>query len=213
MDTTTVDKQTLETVLPYWFGDIAEDRAFDRDSIQMQRWYGKSRDIDAEIRSTFLDLYEALRITADAALVQSLSFDKRVAAIIVLDQFPRNMFRDTPRMYESDDIALEQARLLSKAPEFDRLDLFKKMFVLLPFMHAEDLDSQDFMLSHFQQFPKQVRDRGLPNAEFFDEAQQFAERHREIIARFNRFPHRNSILGRETTAEEREFLKEPNSSF
>lgn len=208
-----INKNALVSVLPYWFGNIAQDRPFKMDSIQMQRWYGKSADIDAEIKATYEELHESLREDAEAGLSPLLPFIDQVAAVIVLDQFPRNMYREIPRMYESDTIALQLTRHLVEEPAFFELDLFKQMFVLLPFMHAEDLAAQDFMLTHFRRFPNKTRQESWPNTDFFDNALNFALRHREIIERFGRFPHRNAILARVSTDQEAKFLTEDDSSF
>jgi uncharacterized protein (DUF924 family) len=118
---------------------------------------------------------------------------------VTLDQFPRNMFRGTARAFSSDFRALAAARE-TIARGFDRLlSPVERPFVYLPFVHAEDLAAQRRSLALFQ---------GLD-----PEDARSAKRHYEIIARFGRFPHRNAILGRESTAEEAEFLKRPESSF
>jgi len=119
--------------------------------------------------------------------------------VIVLDQFPRNMFRGTARAFSSDPAALAAARGLVERG-FDRLlTATERLFAYLPFQHAEDLAAQRRALALV----------GALDAGLFE----YARRHYEIIARFGRFPHRNAVLGRESTAEELEFLKEPGSSF
>jgi uncharacterized protein (DUF924 family) len=119
--------------------------------------------------------------------------------VIVLDQFPRNMFRGSARAFATDALALAAARSAVERG-FDRLlSPTERTFVYLPFEHAEDLASQRRALALF-------RARDPDNVEY-------ARRHYRIIARFGRFPHRNAILGRESTAEEIEFLKRPGSSF
>jgi len=122
-----------------------------------------------------------------------------LALVIVLDQFPRNMFRGTPRSFSSDVLALAAARSLVDR-DFDRLlSKSERAFAYLPFMHAEDLPAQRRSLSLFQVLdPENI---------------EYAKRHYEIIARFGRFPHRNAVLARESSAEEREFLKQAGSSF
>jgi uncharacterized protein (DUF924 family) len=118
---------------------------------------------------------------------------------VTLDQFPRNMFRGTARAFASDSLALAAARSLIAAG-FDRLlSPVERLFACLPFAHAEDLAAQrhSLALSHGLD-PEEVRS---------------ARRHYEIIARFGRFPHRNAVLGRPSTPEETEFLKQPGSSF
>lgn len=122
-----------------------------------------------------------------------------LALIVVLDQFPRNMFRGTSRAFASDPMALAAARnALERA--FDRLlSPQERTFMYLPFEHAEDLAAQRRSLALFQALD--------PND------MEYARRHYEIIARFGRFPHRNAVLGRESTAEELDFLKQAGSSF
>ena len=122
-----------------------------------------------------------------------------LALILVLDQFPRNMFRGTARAFSSDPPALAAARKMTEKG-FDRLlTPAERTFAYLPFQHAEDLAAQRRALELC----------GALDAGVFG----YAKRHYEIIARFGRFPHRNSILGRESTAEELEFLRGPGSSF
>jgi uncharacterized protein (DUF924 family) len=122
-----------------------------------------------------------------------------LALTLVLDQFPRNIFRGEARAFSSDSLALAAARSMV-ALEFDRLlSPVERTFAYLPFEHAEDLAAQRRSLALFQALdPEHIGD---------------ARRHYEIIARFGRFPHRNAILGRESTAEEAEFLGQPGSSF
>ncbi len=200
-------------VLDYWFGTISHEQPFDMQSVQMQRWYGKSSEIDAEIRRRFEPLYESLRQTQVSVDDSERSVEEALANLIVLDQFPRNMYRDTPRMYESDTLALDLAQWIHGTAAFDKLDLFRQLFTMVPFMHAEDAEAQRVVVGQFEKLRDRVRDAGLPNSTFFDQALDFAYRHAEIVNRFGRFPHRNAILGRKSTAEEVEFLKLPGSGF
>jgi uncharacterized protein (DUF924 family) len=122
-----------------------------------------------------------------------------LALVVVLDQFPRNMFRETPHAFSTDSRALAAAgRALERG--FDRmLSPAERTFMYLPFEHAEDFAAQRHSLALFEALD--------PND------MEYAKRHYEIIARFGRFPHRNAVLGRESTPEEIEFLKGPGSSF
>jgi uncharacterized protein (DUF924 family) len=122
-----------------------------------------------------------------------------LALVIVLDQFSRNMFRETPRAFSADSPALAVAASVIERG-FDRLlSPVERTFMYLPFEHAEDLAAQRRSLALFEALDP--------------DDMQYVKRHYEIIARFGRFPHRNAILGRESTAEEIEFLKQPGSSF
>jgi uncharacterized protein (DUF924 family) len=123
---------------------------------------------------------------------------------VLLDQFPRNMFRGDPRAFATDSLAREVATFLLQAGSDKRLLPIERMFVYLPFMHSENLADQRQSVTLFQQLA-QERD--------YLAAVSYAIQHMEIIERFGRFPHRNAILGRPSTAEEVEFLKQSGSSF
>ena len=180
-------------VLDFWFGAPgSRERGRPR-----KAWFQKSEPFDAEIRRGFLTTWErAARGELERWQATPLA---SLALIVTLDQFPRNMFRGTPRSFASDSLALAAARE-TIAREFDRLlSPVERPFVYLPFEHAEDLSAQRRSLALFHALdPEDMR---------------YAKRHYEIIARFGRFPHRNAILGRQSTAEEIEFLKQPGSSF
>ncbi len=180
-------------VLDFWFG--APDSAERGRSREI--WWGKSESFDAEVRRRFLPLWEeaargGLERWREAPLAA-------LALIVVLDQFPRNMFRGSARAFSSDALALAAARdALERS--FDRLlSRHERTFIYLPFEHAEDLAAQRRSLALF----------GVHDPDNVE----IARRHYEIIARFGRFPHRNAALGRESTPEEIEFLKRPGSSF
>jgi uncharacterized protein (DUF924 family) len=178
-----------DEVLRFWFGEGAERGK------AHQRWFEKNSMFDSEIRSRFLPLYEALAAN-DAWLSRP---DDCLARIVVLDQFPRNMFRGTPRAFAADPIALAAAKH-AVAVGYDRrmLDV-EKQFVYLPFEHSESLADQARACELMRPLGEELYDWAL--------------RHQRIIERFGRFPHRNAILGRESTPEEVEFLKQPGSGF
>jgi uncharacterized protein (DUF924 family) len=180
-------------VLDFWLGaPHSRERGRPR-----KLWFRKSGEFDAEVRRRFQALWErAARGDLDRWRAAPLA---SLALVIVLDQFPRNMFRGEARAFSTDSPALAAATGAVDRG-FDRLlPPSERTFVYLPFEHAEDLAAQRRSLELFG-----TRDPG--NLEW-------ARRHHEIIARFGRFPHRNAILGRESTAEEIEFLKQPGSSF
>lgn len=175
-----------DDVLRFWFGDEDEPR---------EEWWRKDEEFDREIRDRFGALYEEAasgaldgwRETAEGSL----------ALVIALDQFPRNMFRGDPRSYATDEKARETARYAVDRA-FDReLSPVRRSFLYMPFMHSEDLEDQRRSVELFE---------GMDPG-------GYAIRHREIVERFGRFPHRNAVLGRDTTPEEAEFLREPGSSF
>jgi uncharacterized protein (DUF924 family) len=180
-------------VLDFWFGEPnSRERGRPR-----KLWFQKSEGFDAEIRRRFLVTWErAARGELERWKATPLA---SLALVVALDQCPRNMYRGTARAFASDSLALAASRE-TIARGFDRLlSPVERTFIYLPFAHAEDLAAQRRSLALFR--------------ELDPEDMQSAKRHYEIIARFGRFPHRNAILGRQSTAEEAEFLKQPGSSF
>ena len=128
-----------------------------------------------------------------------------LARIVLLDQFTRNMFRDSPRAFAGDPLALAAARALVDSGADATLDAFERWFAYLPFEHAEDLDMQDESMRLFGALAAEVP--------ALADTLEWARRHQVVVARFGRFPHRNAILGRVSTPEEEAFLLEPGSRF
>ncbi|MES2215549.1 MAG: DUF924 family protein [Pseudomonadota bacterium] len=173
-----------QNVLDFWFS--RENKP---------KWFDKDKDFDQIITDKFLDLYEAAAVGALDAWKES-AFGV-LALIIILDQFPRNMFRNDAKSFASDTLALSLtkeaiARNMDKA-----LNTEQKQFLCMPLMHSEDLEDQHLSVEIFAG----------------TNASTYATMHMEIIARFGRFPHRNNVLGRKSTEEEIRFLTTPNSSF
>ena len=123
-----------------------------------------------------------------------------LALILLLDQFTRNVFRYTPRAFAGDKSALVLSKLCCDKDYLANPDIYRRHFMLMPMMHSENLAVQDAALPLFKKYAS-------------EKDYEYAEKHREIIARFGRFPHRNVILRRKSTNEELEFLKQPGSSF
>ena len=173
--------------MKFWFEQTAPDQ-----------WFKKDPNLDASIRERFLGLHETLVSRGNDSFLADAQ--TALAAVIVLDQFSRNMFRDTPRAFAADPQALSLAEA-AIARAFD-VDLTKdqRMFLYLPFQHAEDRQSQ-------------ARSVALTASLGDPELHKWAEAHRAIVDRFGRFPHRNRVLGRVSTPEETEFLKQPDSYF
>lgn len=185
-------------VLDFWFGPAGSPE-FGR---PREAWFRKSDEFDAAIRTRFLELH--LQAADGKMQPWQAAPDSLLALILVLDQFPRNLFRGTRREFASDTQALAAAQL-AVARGYDRAFLpVQRWFVYLPFEHAEDLALQRRCLKLFEGLRTD-----LDSAYTID----YARRHYEIIARFGRFPHRNAMLGRTSTPEEIEFLKQPGSGF
>jgi uncharacterized protein (DUF924 family) len=205
-------KTAIGGVLAFWFGTLSQDSMPAENGEQMRRWYGKDPATDRDIRKRYSALYRKVAAALRAGWSPQALKD-RLAVIIILDQFPRNMFRDTPGMYATDNLALELARASLSDPSTDGLDLYEAMFLFMPLMHSEQIQDQEVMLAKFRQLRDRATAGGLGCQPFFEMAETFAARHMEIVARFGRFPHRNAILSRQTTDAESRFLLESNSSF
>ena len=170
----------------------ADILAFWRDA-GPDRWYRRDDAFDAEVRQRFLGLWQSA--AAGELSSWEASDDGALALVIVLDQFPRNMFRGDIRTYASDRLAREVAHRAIDRGADARLDPALREFVYLPFMHSEHL-------------PDQLRCIELSRAAGHTESLKWAAHHADIIRRFGRFPHRNRLLGRATTPEEQAFLDE-----
>ena len=157
------------------------------------RWYTRDDDFDAGVRERYLGLWQ-LAVAGELASWET-SDDGALALVIVLDQFPRNMFRGSPETYASDALARDVARRAIDRGVDTRIDPALREFLYLPFMHSEDLADQIRCIALLQ------------NAGLADNA-KWADHHADIVRRFGRFPHRNGILGRATTPEEQTFLDE-----
>jgi uncharacterized protein (DUF924 family) len=184
----------VDDVLAFWFGSAADY------GTRHKRWFEKNAAFDAEVTRLFLGLYEAL-----AGGREWLDGPKPcLARIVVLDQFPRQMFRGNARAFAADPLALETARLaVERGYDRDLLPV-ERLFVYLPFEHSEALADQLRACELTQPLA------GSPETA---DVYRYALAHRDIIARFGRFPHRNAALGRVSTPEEVEFLRQPGSSF
>jgi uncharacterized protein (DUF924 family) len=188
----------VNEILDFWFGKPDEaDYGKSR-----KVWFTKNPEFDQEVRSRFLNDYQ--QAAAGQLDDWKASPDCCLALIILLDQFPRNMFRGQPEAFATDPQALAYAQH-AVARGFDKELLpIQRWFVYMPFEHSENLADQHHCVELFARL-KDYREcvSGL----------DYAYRHLRIIERFGRFPHRNKILGRKTTSEEAEFLKQPGSSF
>lgn len=176
---------TAAEVLRFWFDEHAKD------------WFVKNAAFDAGIRDRFLPVYE----DAVAGRIAHWAKEPRgaLARVIVLDQFPRNMFRGTARAFATDPDARAIARRILERGWDKGMTQAERLFAYLPFEHSESLEDQDLSCELMKDFDA--------------EQLRYAIRHREIIERFGRFPHRNAILGRQSTPAEIEFLKQPGSGF
>ncbi|MBX3247818.1 MAG: DUF924 domain-containing protein [Myxococcales bacterium] len=191
----------IEDVLSFWLGELDAD-GLAASEIQA-RWWKHDPAFDDLLRERFGALHAEVASGRREAWVQTPR--GALAYVIVLDQLSRNLFRGTPGMYAHDARALEVSRAALERGDVSTLRLQERLFHVLPFMHSESLEDQERCVAL-------ARELAALHAAFEGNV-DFAIQHRDIVARFGRFPHRNAILGRETTPEEAAFLKEPGSSF
>ncbi len=177
-----------ETVLKFWFEELTQ-----------KQWFSKDAKVDEMIRTRFGELH------AQASRAELFSWREtivgRLAEVIVLDQFSRNLFRDDARAFAQDPLALALSQeAIRTGLHLSKLSQPQRIFLYMPFMHSESLAIHDIAVGLFSE-------KGL---EF---NLDFEHRHRDILKKFGRYPHRNKALGRVSTPEEIEFLKQPGSSF
>lgn len=194
MDNETALPSRARDVLDFWFGPAPHGG---RDV-----WFRKDPAFDARIRERFaVDVAAAL---AGAFGDWCTTPRGALARVILLDQFTRNLFRDTPDAFAGDAAALATADD-AVARGFDRdLDRYERWFLYMPFEHSEDLAMQERSLTLFRSLAEAFGEPG---------ALEWAQKHADVVRRFGRYPHRNAILGRESTPEELAFLAGPGSRF
>ena len=179
--------RTPEEVVAYWC-----------ETLTAKDWWQSTPELDASVRDRFAATHLAL--SREVAPEWRASPEARLAAIIVLDQFPRNMYRASPMAFATDWIARREARLALEAGADSQVDYGRRHFFYMPLEHSEDLADQDLCVGLFE---------ALGDEMYLD----YALRHRDVIARYGRFPHRNAFLGRASTAEEQAYLAQPGAGF
>jgi uncharacterized protein (DUF924 family) len=181
-----VEPTWVGEVIHFWFEDLGE-----------AHWFTKSDHIDARIRDRFLRLHERLVRHDGLGVTASRQF---LALVIVLDQFSRNLYRGNPRAFSADSIARRLSRTAIEQGFDIAMKREERYFLYLPFEHSEDREDQTLALNLIKR---------LANEEWT----RYAVAHKVVIDRFGRFPHRNAVLNRLSTADEIAFLEEPMTSF
>ncbi len=194
--------EDLQKIHDYWFGEDPNDLAVI--TRQKSLWFGKDEQVDRYLKDQFEPMIEVVERSKGLSVQQSL------AQIILLDQFTRNIYRGQAEVFAFDSIALQMVLEGLALGDDRQLRPVERVFYYLPLEHSEDLENQNHSVELYQALTDEVPDEWQPA---FDRFLDYAIRHQVIIARFGRFPHRNAVLGRISTAEESEFLKQPGSSF
>lgn len=196
----------IETILEFWFGKLENVSSLPEEKARL--WFSVNPEFDREIRSRFQGDFDA----ACLGEYDSWTLTPRglLALVILLDQFSRNLYRDRAEAFDQDERALELAQKAVARGDDKALKPLEAVFLYLPFEHAEDPALQERSVALFTALAEAVP----PAVEmYFRTVLDYAIRHRDIVARFGRFPHRNAVLRRPTTNAELEFLKQPGSSF
>lgn len=193
-------------LIAFWFGPFDEHGRPHPD--HRARWFGGGDAFDEEIREHFGERVEQ----ALAGQLDSWADtpEGRLALVLLLDQLPRNLFRGSARSFAGDAAALAIGIAGLDGPDAESLLPAQAVFLVMPLMHAEDLALQERCIREFEALSQRASE---PMRENLAGNVDYGRRHRDVIARFGRFPHRNAVLGRETTREEAEFLEKPGSSF
>ncbi|KRB59104.1 hypothetical protein ASE04_27305 [Rhizobium sp. Root708] len=178
---------TPEEVYAFWF-----------EKCDRRDWFEGATELDNEIKGRFRDTHLALAAGPSNAWRETPQ--NRLALIVVLDQFPRNIYRGTALAFATDGLSLAEAELALQSADDKRVPEEFRVFFYLPFEHAEDIAKQDRSVALFAE---------LGDPEFLD----YARRHRDVIASYSRFPHRNQVLGRQSTAAELRYLAQPGAGF
>jgi uncharacterized protein (DUF924 family) len=195
-----------QPLLEWWFGTFESPNEIAADKGKL--WFGKRDSQDLEAQTRFGDWVE--QALAGGLTEWAQRPEGWLALVLLLDQLPRMIFRDTPKSF-SGDLRAQALVAQGIAADFDRqLRPIQRVFIYLVFEHCENLAVQNEAVSRYIELVAQQ-----PEAEraLFTDYLNYAEKHQQVIARFGRFPHRNAVLGRESTAEEMEFLSGPGSRF
>jgi uncharacterized protein (DUF924 family) len=197
------------TVLDFWFGEHPSPLSAKEISQQQSKlWWSKNETIDNEIRQRFEPTLKALLSGQYNTWFESAQ--GRLAAIIVLDQFSRNMYRDSAHAFSQDSLALHWALQGIRQGDDKKLTPLQRVFFYLPLEHCEQLSMQDLAIEKFEQLAAGASE------DFTDLAKGFvsyAHQHQQVITRFGRFPHRNDLLHRQSSAAELDYLAQPGSGF
>lgn len=198
-----IDATSAASILALWFGEPGSSDF----NTERAQWFRRDAAFDSALRERFLPAWEEALANPDGwGTADDAAPDVACARIVLLDQFPRNMFRGDPRSFATDAQALALAeRMIARGDDLRLPTPWHRVFCYMPFEHAETLDAQQRAVDLMTALRADTDGRV--------DVVEWAVRHREVIERFGRFPHRNAVLGRTSTPEELAFLQQPGSSF
>ena len=203
-----MEEKTVKKILNFWFGEMKYNSL--PDTKKQKMWWIKDKKIDNLIKKKF---------EKHLILAKSIKFDEIkenpkeiLAFVILLDQFSRNIYRDSPRSFAHDNIALKIVLKGIQKGIDKKMKAVERVFFYMPLMHSEDIEVQEKSVECFSGLEVEFKDND-DFAHLVTQNRKYAVLHYDIIQKFGRYPHRNKILGRKSTSEEMEFLKGPGSSF
>ncbi len=199
------DNRQVKELLDFWFGDSKNDPDWRE---QHRRWYGGGQKLDNDILQRFGNL--VVQALAGELSAWQQSPDACMALLILLDQFPRNIYRGSARAFAGDEQARAALALALDGGFETSLSIVERSFLYMPLEHSESLGDQQHCVALFERLLAEVPRSFKGNIR---NSLDFARKHRDIILLFGRFPHRNTLLGRESTMEERRYLDEGGARF
>lgn len=207
---TILAEQSLEylakKVLDFWFGPL--DQSLQCGEEFSKKWFQKDNEFDRQVKRQFSSYLDSAVMGAfDRWSQEPIAC---VALIVMLDQFPRNCFRNHAKSFYFDAKALHFAKYMTDNDYYRQLSPPYAYFCIMPFMHSEELSDQKLCISYYEELEAMVTPE---HKKLFQSAIHYAKLHRDVIDQFGRFPHRNEALKRDSTAEEVYYLKQPGSGF
>lgn len=203
-----MEEKTVKKILNFWFGEMKNNGM--PDTKKQKMWWIKDKELDNLIKKKF---------EKHLTLAKSLEFDEIkenpkeiLAVVILLDQFSRNIYRDNPRSFAQDNIALNIVLKGIQKGLDKKMKAVERAFFYMPLMHSEDIGVQEKSVECFSGLEAEYKDND-DFAHLVTQNRKYAVLHYDIIQKFGRYPHRNKILDRKSTSEEMEFLKGPGSFF
>ncbi len=197
-----------QDLLTLWFDTLLEKP--DQQSV-MKRWFSSDPNWDQQLNQQFGELLK--QAEAGGLKDWEQTPESKLALIILLDQLSRNLYRGSAKAFANDPRAVKLAEQMVEQAWDQKLHPLQRLFIYLPFEHSESLAHQDQAIELFDRLKADPSEIVSEQKELFAMLLDYAHRHRDVIVKFGRFPHRNARLGRADTPEETEFLKQPGASF
>ncbi|HLF18802.1 MAG TPA: DUF924 family protein [Candidatus Omnitrophota bacterium] len=203
--------ERIEAIHQFWFQGVDDTTKIDNNKPPFKMWFVKDEKFDKEIKDRFED--DIIKASQGAYGDWEKISKGRLAFILLLDQFTRNIYRNTPQMFAGDALALSLSLKTIDEKKDKEFQLVERVFVYMPLQHSENKEVQQLLLQYFRSLVDECQKKNPANVHYYKYSYDYAKRHHDIIEHFGRFPHRNKILNRPSTKEEVDFLKKPGSSF